>query len=75
MDPTDLQMGCAPYISKNYSGRLSWLKGFLNNTREDIRENVAGLYACVAANLEWDSFSKAVTDLQVNLFSRNNKTA
>jgi hypothetical protein len=63
-------MGCAPYIAKNYSSRLTWLKGFLNNTREDIRETVAGLYACVAANLEWDNFEKAMADLQKGLKDR-----
>ena len=40
------------------------MKGFLNNTREDIRETVAGLYSCIAAHLEWEPFVKAVTDLQ-----------
>ena len=36
----------------------------MNNTREDIREAVAGLYSCIAAQLDWEAFAKAVADLQ-----------
>jgi hypothetical protein len=36
----------------------------LNNTREDICETVARLFSVVAAHLEWDGFSKALSDLQ-----------
>ena len=48
------------------------MKGFLNNTREDIREAVAGLYSCIAAQLEWEAFVKSVADLQKGL--KDNKT-
>jgi proteasome component ECM29 len=48
----------------SYVKRINWLKGMLDNTREDIRETVANLYGLVLGQvLDRGDFEKAITDL------------
>ena len=54
-------MGVTGY--KNYGARISWLKGLLDNTREEVRETVAHLYGLVVAQMDLDGFGKAFTEL------------
>ncbi len=48
-----------------YYRRIGWLKGLLDNTREDIRETVAHLYGIVVGQVDKGNadFEKAITEL------------
>ena len=57
-------LGCfSDQAAERFQKKLGWIKGMLNNTREDIRELVAQIYSIVASACPKDSFERAVTDL------------
>ncbi|TRY72263.1 hypothetical protein TCAL_11939 [Tigriopus californicus] len=57
-------VGCTfPMTAQRFAGRVGWIKGLLDNTRDDVRENVAELYAIIVAELEDELFEKAMGDL------------
>ena len=57
-------VGCmAEKVADHFKKKLGWIKGMLNNTREDIRELVAQLYSIVAATCQLDEFERVVDDL------------
>ena len=57
-------VGCiSDQAADRFKGKLSWIKGMLNNTREDIRELVAKLYSIVSAANDKNYFEKAMDDL------------
>ena len=58
-------MGCTFRTSaKSYFPKLSWLRSQLDDTREDVRENMAQLYALVASQMqEESSFDSALAAL------------
>ena len=57
-------VGCtSEKVADHFKKKLGWIKGMLNNTREDIRELVAQLYSIVAANCQLDEFERVIHDL------------
>ena len=57
-------VGCtSEKVADHFKKKLGWIKGMLNNTREDIRELVAQLYSIVAATCEQDEFERVINDL------------
>lgn len=57
-------VGCTfTMTAQKFAGKVGWIKGLLDNTRDDIRENVAELYAIVVAELEDPLFEKAMVEL------------
>ena len=57
-------VGCASdKVADGFRKKLGWIKGMLNNTKEDIRELVAQLYSIVVAANEKEAFERAITEL------------
>ena len=57
-------VGCtSKFTASKLSGKIGWIKGLLDNTRDDVRDAVAELFALVVAEMNDEGFEKAVAEL------------